>query len=148
MAKPPPKPGALSTHAKHCKQLGVSSCAYSVALARVGKHLKAYWNLSLPSVGPAPSCESIVAELRARDKRADFIKAEARKRRGSRSMDSFVIYAWPHVTDETRARLLAEGENGPQHGDLHARWFARTIKDQFDSPQDYASFIDELMRLS
>lgn len=147
MAKPSPKPAALSAQAKHCLTLKVSDCAYKLALARVDRHLSHYFNLDLPKVGPAPSCESIVAELRARDKRKALTRAEARKRRGSRSMDNFVIYAWRQVSPATRAMLMSEDGEGP-NGDLDARLYARAVRDQFDNPSDYSSFIDELMRLS
>ena len=148
VAKPSPKPAALSAQAKHCLQLKLSSCSYDLALTRVDRHLSHYFNLDLPKVGPAPSCESIVAELRARDERKASARAEARKRRGSRSMDNFVIYAWRQVSPATRAMLVSEDGEGPSGGDLDARLYARAVRDQFDNPSDYSSFIDELMRLS
>jgi hypothetical protein len=141
MKKKPTKVVRLSAHAKLCRDLPIEGSSLARALDYVLARLKALKVPPIERLGPAPSAESIVAEIRAQ---AAARRLQRQKAREGRSMDSFVIYAWPRVSSATRALLCAD-PCSDQHGDLGARALARSLRDTLN-PLDFESFLDEIVR--
>lgn len=142
MKKNPTKAVRLSAHANLCRDLPLDSSSFARALDLVLARLR---HLKVPPVerlGPAPSAESIVAEIRAHvaARRARIAKAKK-----SAGMDSFVVYAWNHIRPETRAMLVASPGAEGTAGDYETRLFARSVRDLL-TPQDFESFLDEIVR--
>lgn len=140
----PAAPTRLSAHARLCLDLGVERLPIAHAVDAIVRRLKRLKVTPLPErLGNGYTAEQIWNELRARANR----KRQSRAKRSSGSMDRFVIHAWPRISPETRARLLASDTDDALRGDIAAREFARSTRDLFANPQDFQSFIDELSRL-
>ena len=140
-AKNPTKPVRLSAHATLCILTGAESLAFGPATDRIVRHLKRL-KVEVPKLGPAPSGESILSELK---NRRDWMRARKAKRKHS-DPDQFVLYAWSRCRPETRAQLIRDGDDGALAGDTASREFARTVRGMFDSAYDFESFLDELLR--